>query len=494
MSTSTLRNPKILSVLLLAALVTVSSAAASYERSNIVPPNPPREFRGVWIATVANIDWPSKPGLSTAEQKKELLALLDRAVQLKLNAVIFQVRPACDAMYLSKIEPWSEYLTGAMGKAPEPFYDPLAFAIEQAHVRGLELHAWFNPYRAHHPKSWSQISANHISRTHPNLVRSYGKFLWLDPGERDVQDYSLSVIMDVVKRYDVDGVHFDDYFYPDRDDSAATTDFPDEQSWKKFGEHSGLSRDDWRRANVNSFVERVYRSIKTAKPWVKFGISPRGIWRPGNPPQIKGKDATATIFADSRKWLTNGWVDYLAPQLYWPIDQRDQSFPVLLDWWTKQNVKNRTVLAGLAAYNAGKWNPEEIPNQIRVTRKQSGADGYILYSMKSLITNPALFEKLREINSQPALVLAMGQGSVSFQPKVRITGATSNRFWLSCASTNGVATWMIQTKTGSNWQAEILRGQQISKTVSGTLPDAIAVTQMDRAGNSSKAVVFEKKK
>ena len=380
-------------------------ASGGAMKSNLIPPKLPREFRGVWIATVANIDWPSKPGLSTADQKKELVAILDRAAQLKLNAVMFQVRPACDAMYASKIEPWSEYLTGTMGKAPQPFYDPLAFAIEQAHKRGLELHAWFNPYRAHHFQTVSPISANHISRTHPNLVRSYGKYLWLDPGEPEVQDYSLSVVMDVVKRYDVDGVHFDDYFYLDPQDAGAgNQDFPDDASWKKYGERSGLSRDDWRRENVNSFIERVYHSIKAMKPWVKFGISPRGIWRPGNPPQIKGRDAYATLFADSRKWLAKGWVDYLAPQLYWPIEQRDQSFPALLDWWTKQNLKDRDIFAGIAAFNAPRWTPEEIPNQIRLVRKQNGAGGYIFYSAKSLMSNTPLTEKLEhEINLQPAL-------------------------------------------------------------------------------------------
>jgi uncharacterized lipoprotein YddW (UPF0748 family) len=305
----------------------------------------------------------------------------------------------------------------------------------------------------------------------------------------------LSVVMDVVKRYDVDGVHFDDYFYADRDDSGVTVDFPDDESWKKFGERSGLKRDDWRRENINDFIQRTARTIKVAKPWVKFGISPRGIWRPGNPPQIRGKDAYAVIYADSRKWLVNGWVDYLAPQLYWPIDEKEHSFPVLLDWWTKQNPKQREVFAGIAAYNAGKWKPEEIPNQIRITRKQNGAAGYILYSMKSLLNNPALSEKLQhEVNPQLALVPPMaGQGTSSAQPKVRITGATNRRCWLSCQSTNGVATWVIQTKTNGEWRTEILRGQQISKTVTGTLPEAIAVTQVDRGGNASRPIVFEKK-
>src|SRR5712671_2622989 len=242
---------------LIACAVSGSTFGEAYRSSSVTPPKPDREFRAAWIATVANIDWPSKQGLSSAEQKTELIAILDRAAQLKLNALIFQVRPACDALYTSQIEPWSEYLTGVMGKAPEPFYDPLAFVIEEAHKRAIELHAWFNPYRAHHNSSKSIVSANHISKTHPQMVRQYGKYLWLDPGEKEVQDYSLSVVMDVVKRYDVDGVHFDDYFYPykEPDSSGADLDFPDEASWKRFGAGRRLSREDWRRENVNEFIE-----------------------------------------------------------------------------------------------------------------------------------------------------------------------------------------------------------------------------------------------
>jgi len=304
------------------------AARETYRSTSVTPPPPAREFRGAWIATVANIDWPSKPGLGVAEQKAELIALLDRAAQLKLNAIIFQVRPACDAMYVSPLEPWSEYLTGAMGRAPQPFYDPLAFAIGEAHRRGLELHAWFNPFRALHPRARSPVAPNHISRTHPGWVRKYGDQLWLDPGEPAARDYVLSVVMDVVRRYDVDGVQFDDYFYPDPEKDTAGRElvFPDDATWRKFGLPGGfLSRDDWRRANVNQFIQRVYQSIKAVKPRVKFGVSPKGIWRPGYPQQIRGMDAYAKIYADSRKWLANGWLDYFSPELYWPIEPKEQS-------------------------------------------------------------------------------------------------------------------------------------------------------------------------
>src|ERR1043166_288889 len=369
---------KILVAVLAAIAALTTSPGVDYEPSQVIPPKPLREFRGAWVATVANIDWPSRPGLTTAQQKAELIALLNRAVQLKLNVIIFQVRPACDALYTSTIEPWSESLTGTMGKAPRPFYDPLTFTIEQAHRRGLELHAWFNPYRAGHPTAKSALAASHVSKAHPQWVRLYGRQLWLDPGEKEVQDYSLAVVMDVVRRYDIDGAHFDDYFYPypEKNASGGDLDFPDEPTWKRYTLSGRLSREDWRRDNVNVFIHRVYESIKASKPWVKFGISPFGIWRPGNPSQIKGFDAYAKLYADSRKWLASGSGDYLAPPLYWAIDSREQSFPALLKWWSEQNPTGRHLLAGLDSTKAnGKWPPQEIVDQIRYTRRQAGAEG-----------------------------------------------------------------------------------------------------------------------
>ncbi len=401
---------------------------ATYVPATVNPPAPLREFRGAWIATVANLDWPSKPGLSVAQQKAELIALLDRAVQLKLNAVIFQVRPMADAVYASPLEPWSEFLTGTMGRAPQPFYDPLAFAIAEAHQRGLELHAWFNPFRVSLPPAQvrSPVALNHISSTHPELVRRYGNLLWLDPGEPAAREYVLRVVMDVVKRYDVDGVTFDDYFYPypDKDAAGRTMDFPDDASWRKYGVPSGMSRDEWRRANINQFIQNVYHSIKALKPWVKFGISPFGIWRPGFPKQVQGLDAYAKLYADSRLWLANGWLDYLSPQLYWPVDSPQQSFPVLLNWWSAQNVKHRHLWPSLNAVNVGaKWKPEEIARQIQVVRNQPGASGEIIYHLRNLLENRALADVLRAQYPQPALVPASPwlDSIPPDQPKLTVT-------------------------------------------------------------------------
>ena len=466
---------------------------ADYEPGNLTPPKVEREFRGAWIATVANIDWPSKPGLTTAAQKAELLTLLDRAAQLKLNAVIFQVRPACDAMYASKLEPWSEYLTGTMGKAPSPYYDPLEFAITEAHKRGLELHAWFNPYRAHHPKSWSAISADHISKTRPQLVRKYGSHLWLDPGEREVQDYALAVVMDVVKRYDVDGIHYDDYFYPYAEAGRNGRDipFPDDASWKKFGAGGKLSRDDWRRENVNMFIERTYRSIKTEKPWVKFGVSPFGIWRPGYPAQIKGLDAYASLYADARKWLMNGWLDYCAPQLYWARAPKEQSFPVLLDWWNDQNPKRRHIWPGLDTTKVPrKWNPEEIVGQIRLTEKQPVSAGHIHWNLKSLLRSSEMQAALvRGPYAEPALIPASPWLTASAPPKPKLNatvgGTTSVKLSWENNTPEKIGRWLLQYQRAGKWNTQLLPGDQSSVILDGPLPDALALTAVNRTGDPS---------
>ncbi|PWU08200.1 MAG: hypothetical protein C5B50_30080 [Verrucomicrobia bacterium] len=476
-------------------LLAVGCAAASYKPAAIQPPAPVREYRAAWVATVENIDWPSRRDLSTAQQKAELVTIMERAQHLKLNAVIFQVRPACDAMYESKIEPWSEFLTGTMGKAPDPFYDPLAFAIAEAHKRGLELHAWFNPYRARTAGVKTPASANHISNKHQKLVRHYGKQLWLDPGEKEVQDYSLSVVMDVVKRYDVDGVHFDDYFYPykARDSDGGELDFPDDASWQRFGAGGKLNRDDWRRENVNVFIERLYKSIKTAKPWVKFGISPFGIWKDGVPPQIKGYDAYSKLYADSRKWLASGWLDYFAPQLYWAIDAQEQSFPVLLKWWCEQNQKGRHLMPGLDTTKTAdtvrasrKWKPEEIVNQIRLTRQMPGADGHIHWNMTSLTHNPAFDDALEEkVYSEPALIPAspwLGDARLA-SPKITSHTGPGSGITFAWSLKEGKAwLWLVQSRSAGKWHTEILPAGQTSRVWDRALPDVVAVTAVDRNG------------
>ena len=267
-------------------------------------PEVEREFRAVWVATVDNIDFPTAKNLSAEQQKAELIQALELAKSLKLNAVIFQVRPMCDAIYNSKIEPWSEFLTGEMGKSQA--FDPLQFLIAEAHRRGILIHAWFNPYRAYHPAA-KTVSEKHISKTRPDLVRKYDKYLWLDPSEKEVQNHSLRVVLDVVKRYDVDGVHFDDYFYPyPVKEGDVKVDFPDDANWEKYKASGGkLTRDDWRRKNVDDFIEAVGREIKKIKPEILYGISPFGV----------AEENFTNLYADAQKWLREGTVDYFVPQL-----------------------------------------------------------------------------------------------------------------------------------------------------------------------------------
>ena len=502
------RRPSAFPWLLLAGVILLrpggasAAVASGYQRSTLVPPEAAREFRGMWIATVANIDWPSRPGLSAEEQKRQLLQILDRAVELRFNAVVLQVRPACDALYASTIEPWSEYLSGVMGKAPTPYYDPLAFAVQEAHKRGLELHAWFNPYRALHFSGKSPIAANHISRTHPEFVKHYGKYLWLDPGEPGVRDYSLSVVMDVVRRYDIDAVHFDDYFYPDKADAGTDAEFPDETSWRRYvagGRQGEMSREDWRRQNVNTFLERTYRSIKAAKPWVKFGVSPRGIWRPGYPPQIKGMDAYATLFADSRKWLLTGWVDYLSPQLYWPMDSREQNFGKLLSWWARQNPKGRHLWPGLSVVRADLWKPEEIPGQIHLIRKEPGVTGYICYNASSLMGDSRTAAKLQTmVNREPALVPATPWLGTNKPAMPALFLSASQRGGLQLmlgkpSQRDQTSWWLVQTRSDGNWTTEILAGKESVKNFRNSRPEAIAVSRIDRIGLASEPVVFERR-
>ena len=495
--------------LLLLALLHTVSAAEHYATTHTNPPGLPREFRGTWIATVSNIDWPAKPGLSVTEQQQSLIAILNRAATLHLNAIILQVRPACDALYASPHEPWSEYLTGQMGKPPEPAFDPLAFAVTQAHARGLELHAWFNPFRARHNSAKSEIAPNHISRSQPRLVRTYGKQLWLDPGEHDATEHSIRVVLDVLRRYDIDGIHLDDYFYPYKIKDAAgkTIDFPDEPSWQRYRDRGGqLTRDDWRRDNINGFIERLYTSIKSVKPWVKFGLSPFGIWKAGQPDQIRGLEAYDHLYADSRKWLNSGWVDYFSPQLYWPIDQKAQSYPVLLKWWTEQNHHGRHLWPGNNAARVGSaWAPEEIVRQIQSSRSTDGVSGNVLWSVNSLTQNRGkLADSLAQtVYTLPALVPASPWLDKTAPQKPRMVigkdldARQFNLHW-EAADARPIAWWILQARVAGRWATEILPGTQSSRIItrhgSPTIlgPEFLAITAVDRFGNTSPANVRER--
>jgi uncharacterized lipoprotein YddW (UPF0748 family) len=488
-----------MSRLLLTLVVAVPLATLSAQANDPLPI--PREFRAVWVATVGNIDWPSKPGLSTWDQQRELLAILDRSASLNLNAVVFQIRPGADALYSSPYEPWSQFITGRQGRAPDPPWDPLAFAVEQAHKRGLELHAWFNPYRAAYTRD-TLAAKTHISRTDPKLVRPYGHFLWMDPGDAEVRRRSVRAVVDVVKRYDVDGVHIDDYFYPypENDASGKPIDFPDSATYARYRKAGGkLAKDDWRRDNVDKLVEQLYKSVHAVKPYVKVGVSPFGIWRPGNPPQIKGFDAYTQIYANSKKWLQNGWVDYLAPQLYWPIKPPDQSFPVLYDWWLSANTKHRHIWPGIATYRIGEKSArvitaQEIVDEIdssRVRASRVKSIGHIHFSMTALMKDPdSLNEKLATRYAAPALIPASpwlgpkapAKPTITLAPSaatgemiVTMTPAKSEAPWL----------WTVRTLSDGKWTSEVLPGWMRSHRLSPTSVNEVVVTAVSRTGIES---------
>jgi uncharacterized lipoprotein YddW (UPF0748 family) len=469
------------------------------------PPPPPavaREFRAVWVATVANIDWPSRPGLTTAQQQAELLAILDRSKALNLNAVVLQVRPATDALYASALEPWSEYLTGTMGRAPEPFYDPLAFAVEQAHARGLELHAWFNPYRARQAGARSPIADAHVSRTKPELVRRYGTMLWMDPGEAETPRHSLAVILDVVKRYDVDGVHVDDYFYPYAitDSARRRVEFPDSASYARYVAAGGTrARDDWRRANVDTFVQRMYEAVKREKPWVKVGISPFGIARPGQPERACCFDQYSELYADARKWLREGWVDYFTPQLYWKISAPQQSYPMLLRWWVDENVKGRHIWPGnftsrINDGSANQFTVAEIDSQIKLTRAQPGATGNVHFSMKAFLRNQGGVNDtlLAGVYAAPALVPAttwLG-GRAPDAPRASVRNDPSGRTTVSVSPAGGGRPWLwvVQARYDATWITDVVpaarREVVLRPPATRGAPDEVRVFGVDRLGNA----------
>ncbi|MEM6294408.1 MAG: family 10 glycosylhydrolase [Myxococcota bacterium] len=342
-----------------------------------------REFRAAWIATVSNINYPSSQGLGVEAQQAELRALLDVSAAHGLNAVIFQVRPEADALYASELEPWSRFLTGSQGQ--DPGFDPLAYLIEQAHPMGIEVHAWVNPYRAKSSLS-SSLAAGHIALEQPDYAYEYGNLLWMDPGAEPVQERTIDVVLDIVDNYDVDGIHFDDYFYPYPNGDA----FPDASTYAAYQNGGGgLGLDDWRRHNVNQLVEVLYESIVGTREHIRFGISPFGIYRPGMPEGIVGLDQYAEIFADPLLWMDEGWVDYLAPQLYWPTTQTQQAYEPLLEWWSSMTSEGRYIFAGNYLSQIGSssaWDVDEVLDQVDISRtyRDLGSMGNIYFHIEPL--------------------------------------------------------------------------------------------------------------
>lgn len=382
-------------------------------KSQTAANNPKYEFRGVWIATVNNIDWPSSKNLSAGAQKQEFLNLLNRLQRAGMNAVIVQIRPSADAFYQSKYEPWSEYLTGRQGTMPSPFYDPMAFMIEETHKRGMEFHAWINPYRAmQHPNA--SIATGHITKTRPEWFVKYGDRKYFNPGIPEVRKYLVNVVIDIITRYDVDGIHMDDYFYPYR---IPGKEFPDYQAYTKYGK--GLSKDAWRRSNCDSIVKMLHDTIIAYRPMIKFGISPFGVWR-NSSVDARGSNTKAgqtcydDLYADVLLWLKNEWIDYTVPQLYWEIGHKLCDYETLLNWWS-DNSYGKQLYIGHGIYRAVEkptpaWrNTNELPDEIQMLRNDANVQGSVFYSSKFLLYNPNGWADSLRFNyyRTPALIAPM---------------------------------------------------------------------------------------
>jgi uncharacterized lipoprotein YddW (UPF0748 family) len=424
-------------------------------------------------------------------------------VELHLNAIILQIRPTADAFYDSDLEPWSRYLTGETGRAPNPKYDPLAFAVAEAHARGLELHAWFNPFRA--SLTTKPIAApSHVTNARPDLVVTYGTMKWLDPGIAEARQRSLRVIADVVRRYDIDGVHLDDYFYPyvQQDAQGKNIPFPDSKTYDRYVADGGtLDLGDWRRDNINNFVHAMYDEVHRIKPWVQVGISPFGIWRPGYPVDVRGLDSYAEIYADARTWLQNGWVDYLAPQLYWRTDAQYQPYTSLVRWWVEQNTMHREILFGNAPYRMHEtgWSEEEITRQIDLTRAQPGASGNIYFSAKSFLRSANRFADmlLQGEYEKPALMPELpwlNNATTVSTPKTDVHVDTRERLITIDWSRGGahIRNYLLRTRTNGVWAEYILGGNATTKTIAyaGDSPDVIALTAIGRNGRESAPATF----
>lgn len=506
----------------LLALALGISYSPSVEHLPTAPPPVPREFRAAWATPIWDRgfkDWPSNPNMTPAEQRAELRTMLDNAVAARLNAVVLHVRLAGDALYPTSYAPWSVFLTGKSGVGPTPAYDPLAFAVEEAHARGLQLHAWFNPFRAMLPNFAGKAAASHVTRKHPEWIRTYGSQKWIDPGDPAARKFVMETMLDVVRRYDVDGIHLDDYFYPYRESRTVTRrvrgkrvrtrvdiEFPDDKTWKKYGRERFGDRDTWRRDNINDFIESLYKNVKAIKPTMIVGISPFGIWRPGNPPGITGLDAFGEIYADSRRWLHEGWLDYVAPQLYWEVGGTQDRFRLLDDWWRTQNPLNRHIWPGLYTSKvyggSDRWPMNEIARQVTEIREtrvgSSDAPGHIHFRLGALFAdNNRLALTLSDPYQERAIVPAFPWLGPAIPAAPQVTVVTTDgptAFTIAQGDSTRVRWWLIQTRGRDGAWTMTLRPAGEGRLGAGSFgtsdPDEIAVTALSQTGVASAPTII----
>ncbi len=450
-----------------------------------------REFRGTWVATVFNINFPTDPGLTVAAQREQLLEILDVVQSLRLNVVLLQVRPESDALYDSDLEPWSRFLSGSQGTAPG--YDPLLFAVEEAHARGIEVHAWINPYRAKVDAD-TAATAEHVSQVLSPFAYLYDDGVWMDPAPDAVRAHVVDVALDIADRYEVDGLQMDDYYYPYPDD--VETPFPDDATWQAYVSGGGhLSRANWRRNNVNRLIESLHDELLEAAPDVRFGTAPFGIYRPGLPPGTTGLDQYATLYADPLHWVQEGWVDYLAPQLYWSTTQPQQAYDVLLEWWAALPSNGQHLFAANAAYkivsDPAHFDADEILLQVQITRDAGEpVSGNIFYNVETLLddTQGVATSLAETLYTRPALTPPLPRPELA-PPSPPEAAADSNRLLVDHPDRDALRAFVLYAEVD---------GEFLVERIEGPLTEEITVTSgrwalsvADRFGVESLGTVVE---
>lgn len=469
-----------------ATTTTEDSAEDTAQVDTTVEVSHPREMRGLFVATVWNIDWPSRTGLSASAQQAEIVALLDHAQAANMNAVYVQLRPEGDALYASSLEPWSKWLTGTQGV--DPGYDPLQTWLDEAHARNIEVHGWLNPYRARAgSESTSGLAAGHPARDFPTYTYAYGGDVWLDPAAAPVRQRVLDVIADLVDNYAIDGVVFDDYFYPYPDDG----DFPDDATWNAYRSGGGtLSRADWRRENTATLIGEVHDLLATTAPEVRFGVSPFGIWRPGHPAGISGLDPYESLYADPLHWIEEGWLDYVAPQLYWETGNSGQEYGLLLPWWDDQLSADTYLFPANYLSQLGTsstWTLAEFTAQVDIARDPDNEHtaGQFWYSASPLLDGASgLADALLRWYPSPVLppTVQAVKGNVVAPPEVRVSNGT-----LSWTARAGLRAVCVYVRTGDAW---ILQAIVPADAGSMTLPAGeYAVSAVDEGDVESRGVV-----
>lgn len=446
-----------------------------------------RELRGAWVASVWNINFPSSSQLDKEAQQQEIVKTLDTLQECGFNSIFFQVRPEGDALYSSQLEPWSSALTGTQGK--DPGYDPLQTMIKEARKRNIEVHAWLNPFRAK-AASPNQVHP-HIAVTNPEDVHPYGANLWMDPGSDAVQKKLVDVCNDLLDRYDLDGLHFDDYFYP----YPNGADFPDEATWQKYKAGGGeLSRADWRRDNVNRAVQSVDQAVDSHGKHVRFGISPFGIPAPDKPEGIHGFDQYNGLYADTQKWMDQGWVDYLAPQLYWPTTKRGQEYEPLVKWWNEHSSGGRAIFAGnnLASLGSNSsWTKEEYKKQVELSREHAGAGGAgnLWWHVGPLLENRQNVQSLfkDDLYTTPALSPPL-PGADKLEVAPPDLSWNNDKLRLVNQDAQELKAYTVYRKEGQEWKLDrILPPDEPELTLAG---GEWAIAAVNRQGIESKGVVI----